>query len=92
MIKLDDLKGTFTTKACFGKACIKGAEEGHITYYLMVNIDTNNNIEYYIESSALDEVIFESKTYDECVDHLEEIINKLVDSGKYKFEYCVKNI
>ena len=51
----------------------------------MAAISTDNKIDWYVKNTAIDEVIFEGKTYESCVNFLEIIINKLVETGKYKY-------
>jgi hypothetical protein len=46
---------------------------------------TDNKIEWYVKNTAINEVIFEGNTYESCVNFLETLINKLVETGKYKY-------
>lgn len=86
MINLDLLKNKLSTmKIVWDKIRMYGEEEHQFDYWIMASISTDNKIEWYIENTAIDEVIFEGKTYDSCVDFLEKLINKLIDTGKYKY-------
>ena len=86
MINLDLLKNKICEKEIvWDKIRMYGEEEHQFDYWIMASISTDNKIEGYVENTAIDEVIFEGKTYDSCVDFLEKLINKLIDTGKYKY-------
>ena len=86
MINLDLLKNKLPTmEIVWDKIQMYGEEEHQFDYWIMSDISTDNKIDWYVENTAIDEVIFEGKTYDSCVDFLEKLINKLIDTGKYKY-------
>lgn len=62
-----------------------GEEEHQFSYWIMAVISTDNKIEWYVKNTAINKVIFEGNTYESCVNFLETLINKLVETGKYKY-------
>ena len=86
MINLDLLKNKLSTmEIVWDKIRMYGEEEHQFSYWIMAVIATDNKIEWYVKNTAINEVIFEGNTYESCVNFLETLINKLVETGKYKY-------
>ena len=86
MINLDLLKNKLSTmEIVLDKIRMYGEEERQFNYWIMAAISTDNKIDWYVKNTAIDEVIFEGKTYESCVNFLEILINKFVETGKYKY-------
>lgn len=86
MINLNWLKNKICEKEIvWDKIQMYGEEERKFSYWIMATISTDNKIEWYIKNTAIDEVIFERTTYESCVNFLETLMNKLVETGKYKY-------
>lgn len=86
MINLNWLKNKICEKEIvWDKIQMYGEEERKFSYWIMATISTDNKIEWYIKNTAIDEVIFEGTTYESCVNFLETLMNKLIETGKYKY-------
>ena len=86
MINLNWLKNKICEKEIvWDKIRMYGDEERQFNYWIMAAISTDNKIDWYVKNTAIDEVIFEGKTYESCVNFIEILINKLVETGKYKY-------
>lgn len=86
MINLNWLKNKICEKEIvWDKIQMYGEEERKFSYWIMATISTDNKIEWYIKNTVIDEVIFEGTTYESCVNFLETLMNKLVETGKYKY-------
>lgn len=86
MINLNWLKNKICVKEIvWDKIQMYGEEERKFSYWIMAAISTDNKIEWYIKNTAIDEVIFEGTTYESCANFLETLMNKLVETGKYKY-------
>ena len=86
MINLNWLKNKICEKEIvWDKIRMYGEEERQFNYWIMAVIFTDNKIEWYVKNTAINEVIFEGNTYESCVNFLETLINKLVETGKYKY-------
>ena len=82
---LDSLGFVFKEEIVWDKIRMYGEEEHQFSYWIMAVISTDNKIEWYVKNTAINEVIFEGNTYESCVNFLETLINKLVETGKYKY-------
>lgn len=86
MINFDWLKNKLSTaEIVCDKIRMYGEEEHQYGYWIMASISTNNKIDWYVKNTATDIVVFEGKSYKSCVDFLEDLINRLVNSGKYRY-------
>ena len=86
MINLNWLKNKICEKEIvWDKIRMYGEEERQFNYWIMAVIFTDNKIEWYVKNTAINEVIFEGNTYKSCVNFIETLINKLVETGKYKY-------
>ena len=85
MINLNWLKNKICEKEIVWDKIQMYGEERKFSYWIMATISTDNKIEWYIKNTAIDEVIFEGTTYESCVNFLETLMNKLVETGKYKY-------